>query len=301
MLDKVISVQRLLGLEESVHSWLPVTSEVTASSTWSSEQLAAHIAHAERLPPLKTKVAAVKSADECEHKAERLMRGSNQWAAWVTCMDCHSRWALPMSSKKPAKKKKEAASSAEKEKGVQSEEATTIAAALKRECLVLRKSEASQAIQLSEQRTLMGQWTEELQQKVAVDQEMMLAEQRKHRVEMDQLREALEVRDIMMSEFACMAMGQEYQEHKGYHDAEMHAYAHRRWEEQKEMAQLEALQREIARANSSSASRADPSDEEWDAVMHQRSGRSESQRTRVKNAATSKNRTHSKSKRHGFD
>ena len=29
------------------------------------------------LPPLKSKVAAVKAVEDCEHRAERLMRGSH--------------------------------------------------------------------------------------------------------------------------------------------------------------------------------------------------------------------------------
>ena len=75
MLDKLILVQRNLGSEESVQSWLPPGQEEETSRTWSSEHLAAHIVHAEKLPPLKSKVAAVKKEEECEHAANRLMRG----------------------------------------------------------------------------------------------------------------------------------------------------------------------------------------------------------------------------------
>lgn len=110
MLDKAVQVQQLLGLEESVHSWLPQVSTAEASLPLSSEQLAEHIENAEKLPPLKPKLAPVVTPEECVHLAERLSRGSNQYAAWVTCQGCRSRWKIPITvnvtSKSKTKKEK---------------------------------------------------------------------------------------------------------------------------------------------------------------------------------------------------
>ena len=149
----------------------------------------------------------------------------------------------------------------------------------------------------------MGQWTAELQQQVAEDQRQMQAEQRRQHVEVLQLKEALEVREVMMTEFASMAMGQEYQRNKGYHDSEMYDYAKAKWENQQEVARMEALQRENRRLAALAVAETVevPSENEWDASMAEETQASGSQRARVRNPSAHKSRGTAKMKKHGFD
>ena len=130
-----------------------------------------------------------------------------------------------------------------------------------------------------------------------------------------------------MTEFASMAMGQEYQRNKGYHDSEMYDYAKAKWEnqqevarmealqreneQQRERAQMEALQRESQRANQEENRRLAalavaetvevPSENEWDASMAEETQASGSQRARVRNPSAHKSRGTAKMKKHGFD
>jgi len=80
----------------------------------SQEQLAEFIKSAESMPMLKSKVAPVRLVVECQHPAVRLQRGGNQFAAWITCQDCHARWKAPghLRPGESKKKKKEETSSA---------------------------------------------------------------------------------------------------------------------------------------------------------------------------------------------
>ena len=94
IMDKVASVQMLVGLEESVHSWLPQAPTSTPLSPMSSEQLAEAIITAEPLAPMKTKTAPAIEHSLCRHKSTRLATSHNQYSAWIVCWDCHSRWKI---------------------------------------------------------------------------------------------------------------------------------------------------------------------------------------------------------------
>ena len=115
LLDKVGLLQQLIGLEDSVHGWLPSPGSAQKDSLHlSSEQLAEHIKTAQKLPPMKSKVRAVQEVETCGHPADRLQTGANQHAAWVNCLDCHQRWALPkQSSSKETKPQKSTAASSQ--------------------------------------------------------------------------------------------------------------------------------------------------------------------------------------------
>ena len=83
---------------------------------------------------------------------------------------------------------------------------------------------------------------ESMQQTAAASQ----SEVRQLRKELVSAVKNNQITEIMMSEFAAMAMGASYLEHKGYHDREMHAYATRRLENQNEINALTQLQQELA-------------------------------------------------------
>jgi hypothetical protein len=212
-------------------------------------------------------------------------------------MDCYSRWKMPAPMARPSKsKKKEKPSSSAERTPSKEAEMQKVVRSLKEECSRLKLSEGHQKQRLEEQKAMMAQWTEEIQQQVDADQ-------RRQAAEMNQMKEALEIREVMMSEYASMAMGTEYAEYKGYHDSEMYEYAKKRWEAQKERQQLEALQEEITRANQSAAATSISSDAEWDEAMVGTSPLSGSAtRTRVKIRSSSKTRSSTaKPRKHGFD
>jgi hypothetical protein len=265
----------------------------------SSEQLAEHIMHADKLTPLKLKIAPVKKAEECVHPAARLTNGSNQFAAWVTCMDCHSRWKIPMiprAAKQVKKEKVKKEKSASPVREVRGPASNPELAALKEECERLRGME-----QMS--RRLRREHQEEHSLLVEELKTQMKAEQKTQRMEMQSMREALEIREVMMTEYASMALGSQYkQETKGYHDSEMYTYAKNQLDNQREIAQLEALQHEINRANQSAAAGVPvPTEGEWDISMTEPDLTAGVEaRARVKKTEQ-KTRSTSKPRRHGFD
>jgi len=263
----------------------------------SSEQLAEHIKHADKMTPLKPKVAPAKKAEECVHTAERLTNGANQFAAWVVCMDCHSRWKIPMIPKaakqvKKEKVKKEKSASPVRE--VRGPANNQEMAALKEECERLRGMEQMSRRMRKEHQEEHSLLVEELKTH-------MKAEQKTQRMEIQSLREALEIREVMMTEYASMALGSQYkQETKGYHDSEMYTYAKNQLDNQREIAQLEALQQEISRANQSTAAGVPvPAEVEWDVSMAE-TDLTAGARARVKKTEQ-KARSTSKPRRHGFD
>ena len=60
------------------------------------------------------------------------------------------------------------------------------------------------------------------------------------------LQRKAEIGEVMMSEYASMAIGPDYQTQKGYHDAEMEAYAARRLDMEMEVQRCEQVHMEIA-------------------------------------------------------
>ena len=84
-----LMVSQLLGLEESVHSWLPQGSTETPYSPPSSEELARIVIDAVPLEPMKSKVKPSTEKNACAHRPERLTVASNQHNSWVVCWDCH--------------------------------------------------------------------------------------------------------------------------------------------------------------------------------------------------------------------
>ena len=154
-------------------------------------------------------------------------------------MDCYSRWKMPAPMVSPSKsKKKEKPSSSAERTPSKEAEMQKVVRSLKEECSRLKLSEGHQKQRSEEQKALMAQWTEEIQQQVDADQ-------RRQAAEMNQMKEALEIREVMMSEYASMAMGTKYAEHKGYHDSEMYEYAERQWENLEEAQALGKVMKEI--------------------------------------------------------
>ena len=230
MLDKVHMLQSLVGLEDSVNSWLPTASTEGQSSPPSSKQLAEAIAAAEPLAPQKTKVKPPKDFAQCLHPEKRLSTSQNQHAAWIVCWDCNARWKI---SKEFAGLK----SKKEKSKFTPQTLASPSTPASSAETFRIEARAQESA------RAMYTEQMESMQQTAAASQS-----------EVRQLRKELvsaviqnnQITEIMMSEFAAMAMGASYLEHKGYHDSEMHAHATRRLENQNEINALTQLQQELA-------------------------------------------------------
>ena len=229
VLDKAFCLQQLIGLEESVNSWLPQALGDPKHSQLSSKQLEEYVATAESMKPLQGKVAATKMAAECQHPAERLTMGGNQYGSWVICWDCHSRWKAPpyhVRETKKAKAKPAAmpASSAEEFKSQQAKE--QIAKEI--------RAEFEEKFQVHAKK-----FREDVQQ-------TRLDAQKNVGVLQSELREAAKMavlNDIMMSEYAEMSMGKtRYEEHKGYYDGEMFGMAERKLAFREEMQALTELQ-----------------------------------------------------------
>lgn len=230
VLDKVFCLQQLIGLEESVNSWLPQALGDPKHSQLSSKQLEEYVATAESMKPLQGKIAAIKTAAECQHPAERLTMGGNQYGSWVICWDCHSRWKAPpyyVRETKKAKAKSAAmpASSAEEFKSQQAKE--QIAKEIRVEFEEKFQAHAKRLREDVQQTRL------EAQKNVGVLQ--------------SELREAAKMavlNDIMMSEYAEMSVGKtRYEEHKAYYDGEMFGMAERKLAFREEMQALTELQK----------------------------------------------------------
>jgi hypothetical protein len=201
---------------------------------------------------MKSKVRAVQEVETCGHPADRLQTGANQHAAWENCLDCHQRWALPKqsSSKETKPQKSTAASSAKERFSVvkMQEEAMEKAA---QEVKSLWKTELAQ-----EMSHLRGSTQTRLEQQEATRQEMMRHIQQReeeYQIEMHEakknfleLQRKAEMGEVMMSEYASMAIGKDYQEKKGYHDGEMEMYAIKRLERELEIRRCEQVEMEIA-------------------------------------------------------
>jgi hypothetical protein len=280
LLDKVFLVQTLVGLEESVNSWLP--SDATgapASSQISSRQLAELIRDAPKLTPLKTKVAALVEPEHCAHVEERLTAASNQYQTWAICWDCHSRWKLPMewhrtaSPKKPRAKASASSSAAEAfKKEIQGRMEAEMRAEFAHKVQEQALNSQSMMLQLRSTHAEVDQMRERLSNQAMANLEEMgqlqcaIEEDTRMKAQLSQMRWNQEVQQVMMNEYATMAMGQRFQDHPDFHHNEMHMYAERilRAEEetQRESRIAEALRmesQEEALARSSRMVRKPPS------------------------------------------
>lgn len=222
ILDKVFNLQELIGLEESVNSWLPQASADLQPSRLSSKQLAEYVVTAEPMKPLQGKTSVSKTVAECQHAMDRLTMGGNQYGSWVICWDCHSRWRAPPGHVQEGKKTKAKAAAAPASSG---EEFKTQAAKEKIAMEIRAEFEKEYQSQLRASKV-------ESQKEVTVLK--------------SELREAAKMavlNDIMMSEYAEMSMGKtRYEEHKGYYDGEMFGIAERKLAFREEMRALTELQ-----------------------------------------------------------
>ena len=76
----------------------------------------------------------------------------------------------------------------------------------------------------------------------AVNEKSAQAEQIKTlRMELLETQRNLRVTSLMMDSYGAMAIGQDYQEYKGYHDAEMWQYAEKRMENLEEIRQCDEV------------------------------------------------------------
>ena len=236
LLDKVCLLQALIGLEDSVNSWLPQDSMGAPSLPLSSEQLAELIKTAEPIASLRTQVASVKDKAQCQHVAERLATGANQHAAWIVCWDCHARWKVDKSvvTSKTKKEKPQA-----KAKALASMAGAASSADIFQEEMKAR----SLAQQKKEQ--IYQEHVASLQQLTQVGQD----EVRRLRAQLEMSVKERKITEIMMSEYGAMAMGAHYVENQGYHDSEMYTYAEKRFETQLEMDVLQQIQEESVRGS----------------------------------------------------
>eukprot|EP00435_Cladocopium_sp_Y103_P071135 s185_g36.t2 len=238
--DKLGVVQDFLLLEESVSSWSPEITEkpYVDYSRASSDQLADIIKHATQLPPLKSKTKPTMEAEWCPHLKEKLTAGANQHAAWITCTECHSRWAAPQTIKNANKSK------ASKGKGKTPETPSMSTAANSMEVEALKQ-------ELQQKDRLLQKATADLTSCQTHGQTMLSQMERKIK---EQSR-SLEILELMKSEYAMLYMGREkYQQEKGYQEGEMFEYAERwlgRLEEMRQLEQLEELQATVAKLRQS--------------------------------------------------
>ena len=216
-------MQTLVGLEESVNSWLP--SDATgapASSQISSKQLAELIRDAPKLTPLKTKVAALVEPEHCAHVEERLTAASNQYQTWAICWDCHSRWKLPMewhrtaSPKKPRAKASASSSAAEAfKKEIQGRMEAEMRAEFAHKVQEQALNSQSMMLQLRSTHAEVDQMRERLSNQAMANLEEMgqlqcaIEEDTRMKAQLSQMRWNQEVQQVMMNEYATMAMGQE--------------------------------------------------------------------------------------------
>lgn len=91
--DGQSDLQALVGLEESVHSWLPQDFPWETQSPMLSEQLAAAILTARKLPAMKSKVALAVEAHQRAHPLQgcRLRRTSLQHGLFVGTATAYGR------------------------------------------------------------------------------------------------------------------------------------------------------------------------------------------------------------------
>lgn len=241
LLDKVFQVQQLVGLEESVQSWMPTMVEVGGaqqpSFQLSPEQLGEYIKDAESMPALKSKVTPVKAMADCQHPCGRLVRGGNQFAAWVSCQDCHARWRAPghLRPGESKKKKKEESSASSSAQDKFDKEKLSLELKNKYSEMMIQQK-ATLMLEVEQRRYAEEQMIRGLRQE-ASQREATLKELN---MMVRTARSREEIQELMMDEFATMAMGSKYTEHKGYHHGEMWAYAERKLAFEEEMKELEA-------------------------------------------------------------
>lgn len=232
VVDKILVLEALVGLEESVHSWLPADTAGTQLSTPSSKQLAEHIAHADQLAPIKSKSNPAKNLETCRHEEDKLVMGANQYSSWVSCRDCHARWAAPRSwttiKKKPGK------------------EALTTGAGSSTDVIreeLKKEYQASLNVEKDNHVRFMRAYHAE-QQKTSALEYNMDRETKQLRSELREASKMVQLTSIMSSCFAEMAMGKSYVEHKGYHDSEI-VHAEEKLKQEQELEELHRMTQRI--------------------------------------------------------
>lgn len=268
VLDKAHMVEQLVGLEASVHSWLPQSGAPSVCGQLSQEQLEEHVKHAEVLTSMRGKTAPVKTAEECHHPGNRLNQGGNQHGGWVICMDCHSRWSLYKNTSTAAAKKKAAAApslaSSAQEKFDAAKMEYAIRGKLEQEFHTeYVKSVNSMKEEMKMEQAQQHSWmqnannshlrrTSELEMTVQREEmkqeeikEMAKAEMRQMQAKLHIQHKQLGIVELMKTEYASMALGMKYQESQGYHDSEMYEYAERQWENLEEAQAMEKVMQEI--------------------------------------------------------
>ena len=240
LLDKVFLIQTLVGLEESVNSWLPseAAEAKPASSQISSRQLAELIREAPRLPPLKTKVAAIVEPEDCAHVEERLTAASNQYQTWAICWDCHARWKLPkewhrVASPKKPRAKASAASSSESFKEIRGRLEAEVRAEFANKVQEQSLNSQNMLMQLRSTHAEVDQLRERLSNQAMANLEEMgqlqcaMEEDRQMKHQVAQMKWNQGIQQFMLNEYATMAMGQSYKDNPDYHNTEMYLYAER--------------------------------------------------------------------------
>lgn len=264
VLDKVVAAQFLVGSEESVQSWLQAEVISEGSPQPSCVLLAEEIKGAERMPSLKSKmVAPVMDEAGCRHPANRLQRGGNQYTGWVTCMDCFARWKVPrLPKKEKTSSKKDVASRMAQlalESPARSSKDNFNPAKFMKEVEEKMRTELKKS-ETAEQRNV-GQTarklrTEEVETR-RLTEELRLAQiqyqhlTKTHQSEIQEAKSLLNdskktmrMQEMMMSEYATMAMGGKYLEQKGYLDGEMWNWAEQRLLQEEDLEMLNIAQKE---------------------------------------------------------
>lgn len=235
MVDKALVLEALVGLEESVHSWLPAATTGAQHSTPSSKQLAEHIVQADMLAPLKSKSKPTKNLEVCAHDEDKLVLGANQYTTWVTCRDCHCRWTAPRSWSMIKKKTVKDAPSV----GAAGSSTDVIREQIKSEY------QSSLNIEKDNHVRFMKAFHAEQKKNAALEFNMD-KETKNLRSELREASKMVQLTSIMSSNFAEMAMGTEYVKHRGYHDSEMFAMAERKLEQEEELAELQRMTQRLA-------------------------------------------------------
>jgi hypothetical protein len=253
LLDKVFMVQSLVGLEESVQLWLPSGTDGDQQlSLTSSEQLAEFIQIAEGMPPLQTKTKPPMEPEVCDHPGVRLTKGGNQHGKWVICLDCNARWKIPMSPTAKLKPKSAAVKKVKEEQVKEEPPSGAASSAAERFNLQRLEEQIRKKVGLEHQ----AQYADALKMMTcAVNEKSEQAEQIKTlKMELMQTQHNLRVTTLMADSYGAMAIGQDYQEYKGYHDSEMWTYSEKRLDNLEELQRCEALQQSLQHEEAASAS-----------------------------------------------
>lgn len=234
LLDKVFKVEELVGLEESVNSWLPPVSTELQPSRLSSGQLEEYVQSAVKMKGLNSKTTAEVETEKCRHPGEKLAMGGNHstvrgWS--VECVTVDGKHPRTM-SESPARRRVRRHSRRQplRRRAISRRRSIReqIEKEIKEELRQQMQPERAQLITENKkgllERNLLKREMEELRRGQITPQEAQ-----RLRMELREASRTAEVNNMMMSEFAMIAMGKEkYEEHQGYYDGEMFGWAENR-------------------------------------------------------------------------